>query len=64
MSDWQQYFSQLSNDELQKRFLLLLNTPEPEGGFAQAKLAVEIVAIKEELERRGFTFRGPGNEPS
>ncbi len=54
------YFSQLSNEELEQRLLLLLETDAKSLDDLQyAVRAVESVAIADELRRRGVLLTGP-----
>lgn len=60
----QQYYSQLSNEELESRLLQLLETDRSTLTDLQgAILAVEAVAITDELKRRGVPVLGPDGRP-
>lgn len=60
----EQYYSQLSNEELENRLLQLLDTDRSTLTDLQgAVLAVEAVAIAGELKRRGVPVSGPDGRP-
>lgn len=57
--DWQVYFSQLSDDELERRLLQLLDTDARSLTDLQGAIrVVEAVAIADELKRRGVRIGG------